>query len=100
MGIVLDRLSSIDERTGGSRVDQVRPRRRRRSRAGVTAAFAVVLVSGCGSDHESRDNLTADATTSRTGAGSTLDVVASFYPLQFVVERVGGGRVMVENLTA
>ena len=34
----------------------------------------------------------------RTDAGGRLDVVAAFYPLQFVAERVGGDRVRVTNL--
>ena len=33
------------------------------------------------------------------GAAGRLDVVASFYPLQYVVERVGGNHVAVTNLT-
>ena len=32
-------------------------------------------------------------------AGDTVQVLASFYPLQFVAERVGGDRVEVSNLT-
>ncbi len=32
-------------------------------------------------------------------AGEQLRVVASFYPLEFVVDRIGGGRVRVTNLT-
>ncbi len=33
------------------------------------------------------------------GDGDTVQVLASFYPLQFVAERVGGDRVEVSNLT-
>ena len=52
----------------------------------VTAAAA--LLSSCSSQESSA----ADTPTS-------LSVVASFYPLQYVVERVGGADVTVTNLT-
>lgn len=37
--------------------------------------------------------------TSAPASAATIHVVASFYPLQYVVQRVGGDRVSVENLT-
>ena len=43
--------------------------------------------------------LTGCAATPPTPADGRLAVVASFYPLQFVVERVGGDRVAVTTLT-
>jgi len=46
----------------------------------------------CGSD------ASTDAEPSAAG-GASIEVVASFYPLQYVVERVGGDRVSVANLT-
>src|SRR3954453_22500835 len=38
-------------------------------------------------------------TSSATAATDAFQVVASFYPLQFIVERIGGARVHVSNLT-
>jgi len=48
------------------------------------------LLASCGSDTNS------SAPAASAGA---LDVVASFYPLQYVVDRVGGSHVSVANLT-
>ncbi len=45
---------------------------------------------GCGNDGGS------DGTAA---AGGGVAVVTSFYPLQYVVDRVGGDRVTVTNLT-
>ncbi|KUG57000.1 ABC transporter substrate-binding protein [Kocuria rosea subsp. polaris] len=41
----------------------------------------------------------ADPAATAGGSGGTLDVQASFYPLQYVTERVGGDHVQVESLT-
>jgi zinc transport system substrate-binding protein len=41
----------------------------------------------------------SDAPSPSSAGGSVLQVVASFYPLQYVVERIGGDRVSVSNLT-
>jgi len=51
-------------------------------------ATGLLLSLSCGSD-----------TTSSGASPGTIEVVASFYPLQYVVERVGGGHVSVANLT-
>jgi zinc transport system substrate-binding protein len=63
----------------------------RRSRqvalAVVTALCAAAAVSSCSSD------------TGGDAAGGTVSVIASFYPLAFVVDRVGGDRVDVTDLT-
>lgn len=59
----------------------------RRSTAVMSACAALFLAAGCGDDSQS----TAD--------GPTVEVIASFYPLQFVVEQVGGELVQVTNLT-
>jgi zinc transport system substrate-binding protein len=48
----------------------------------------VVIAAGCGGDGESR-----------AGPGETIAVAASFYPLAFAAEQVGGDAVAVENLT-
>jgi zinc transport system substrate-binding protein len=45
------------------------------------------LAAGCGGDR------------TQTGAAGRLPVVANFYPVQFLAERVGGDRVTVTNLT-
>ena len=42
---------------------------------------------------------TAAACSGRSESGAAIDVVVSFYPLQFVAERVGGDDVSVTNLT-
>ena len=51
-------------------------------------ATGLLLSLSCGSD-----------TTSSGASPGSVEVVASFYPLQYVVERVGGGHVSVANLT-
>jgi zinc transport system substrate-binding protein len=56
-------------------------------RAGLAATLAAVVVgsaAGCGASQP---------------GGDGLSIVAGFYPLQFVAERVGGDRVRVANLT-
>src|SRR6188472_3259990 len=50
----------------------------------ATAALGTAGLAGCGS--------------SQSGEGRT-SVVASFYPLAFAAERIGGDRVSVTNLT-
>ncbi len=62
----------------------------------LSAASALVLavsagVAGCGD---------ADNPDSAGGGAGRLKVVASFYPLQFVTEKIGGDRVSVTSLTA
>ena len=52
-------------------------------------AITGLAITGCGSNAPATN---ADATQS-------LAVVASFYPLQFVAEQVGGDRATVTNLT-
>ena len=53
------------------------------------AALAVLTLAGCGSD---------DAGGS--SGGDKLDVVVSFYPLEFIAKSVGGDAVSVTTLTA
>lgn len=55
------------------------------------ALGAVALVAGCTADQGSGQG--------SSGSDSALAVVASFYPLQYVVERVGGADVTASNLT-
>jgi zinc transport system substrate-binding protein len=50
----------------------------------LAAGIALTTLSACSSDESS--------------SGGTIDVVAAFYPLQFVAERVGGDAVRVTNL--
>jgi zinc transport system substrate-binding protein len=52
------------------------------------AALAIGVAAGCGSGP------TAGATPNK------IDMVAAFYPLQFLAERIGGDRVTVTNLVA
>jgi len=67
--------------------------RSRRSFAAVAVVVGALALTGCSS---------GTGTGSAPGGGSTgpLPVVTAFYPLQFVVERVGGDRVSVTSLTA
>jgi zinc transport system substrate-binding protein len=51
------------------------------------AAVAVITLAGCGD-------------SSAGGSGGKLDVVASFYPLEFIARSVGGDAVNVTTLTA
>lgn len=51
------------------------------------AAIALVTLTGCGD-------------SSAGGSGGKLDVVASFYPLEFIAKSVGGDAVNVTTLTA
>jgi zinc transport system substrate-binding protein len=55
----------------------------------LTAALAL---SSCASG-------SGDPSAAAGGSGGTLSVQASFYPLQYVTERVGGDLVQVESLT-
>ncbi|WP_433167521.1 metal ABC transporter substrate-binding protein [Kribbella sp. CA-247076] len=56
--------------------------------AGATALAAALTLAGCG-----------DSSASGSG-GDKLDVVASFYPLEFIARTVGGDAVNVTTLTA
>jgi zinc transport system substrate-binding protein len=56
-----------------------------RSAAGAAALLALVVTTACGSDAPSAGD-------------DGIDVVAGFYPLQFVTERVGGDGVRVRAL--
>ncbi|MFF2621040.1 metal ABC transporter substrate-binding protein [Oerskovia jenensis] len=70
------------------------PRRLLRSRAALATSVALaatLTLAACGSGDASGGGGSGDS--------DTLDVLASFYPLQFVAERVGGDRVSVSNLT-
>lgn len=60
------------------------------ARAMVAAAFAALLLAGCGPD---------PVATSGGAAGEEVDVLAAFYPFEYVASTVGGDRVRVENLT-
>jgi len=58
-----------------------------RGAATLAAVLATAVTAACGAD-------------TGPGAGGKLGVVASFYPLQFVAERIGGDAAAVANLTA
>jgi len=60
------------------------------ARATVAAAFAALLLAGCGAD---------PVATSGGAAGAEVDVLAAFYPFEYVASTVGGDRVRVQNLT-
>ncbi|OON80878.1 metal ABC transporter substrate-binding protein [Streptomyces tsukubensis] len=67
-------------------------RRRSISATAVTAlaALGAVALSSCSSSGASADD---------GGKGGKLDVVASFYPMQFLAEQIGGDHVNVSTLT-
>lgn len=71
---------------GGS----LRARWRSTLRLGAAPAVLALLLSGCGS--------ASDGDTD-AAAGAGVDVAASFYPLAFVVARVGGGNINLTDLT-
>ena len=56
----------------------------------VLAATTAAVLSACGSPL---------ATAGQSGAAGKLAVVASFYPLQFATQQIGGDHVVVTNLT-
>ncbi|MFJ5935602.1 metal ABC transporter substrate-binding protein [Streptomyces sp. NPDC093071] len=52
-------------------------------------ALGLVSLSACAGTSDAADG----------GKGGKLDVVASFYPMQYLAEQIGGGHVSVETLT-
>ncbi|MER5945164.1 metal ABC transporter substrate-binding protein [Streptomyces sp. NPDC001904] len=70
-----------------------RPRRRLISTTAVagTTALGIALLSACSS------STAADGKSG--GKDGKLDVVASFYPMQYLAEQIGGDHVAVTNLT-
>ncbi|MEU4064003.1 metal ABC transporter substrate-binding protein [Streptomyces wedmorensis] len=52
-------------------------------------ALGVVSLSACAGTSDAADK----------GSGGKLDVVASFYPMQYLAEQIGGGHVAVNTLT-
>ncbi|WP_418276547.1 metal ABC transporter substrate-binding protein [Isoptericola jiangsuensis] len=62
------------------------PRTRHALAASLVLALPAVALTACSSDDG-------------TGDDGTLQVLASFYPLQYVAEQVGGDLVSVDNLT-
>lgn len=62
-------------------------------RASVASMLVPILALGaCTSDR-------ADTSAVSGSGADTVSVIASFYPLAFIAERIGGGRVTVVNLT-
>lgn len=68
-------------------------------RGAAVVAVAAFALAGCGGDDGSASTTSDAGTTAGSASGDAISVVASFYPLQFVVERVGGDAVDVANLT-
>lgn len=66
------------------------PQKKQRQRVTVAAAFAGLLLAGCGA---------GSPVASGGAAGAEVDVLAAFYPFEYVARTVGGDRVTVENLT-
>lgn len=72
----------------------LRPRRTRRARrlisltaTATTAALGLTLLSACSSSGEAG------------GSDGKLDITASFYPMSYLAEQIGGSHVRVSNLT-
>ncbi|NGO47261.1 zinc ABC transporter substrate-binding protein [Streptomyces ureilyticus] len=55
----------------------------------AATALAIGTLSGCSSDSKAAEG----------AGGGKLDVVASFYPMQFLAEQIGGDHVSVTSLT-
>jgi len=73
--------------------------RTRRARAAAIAIAAASLAT-IGTHLTAGASTVPDSTVpDSTGAEATIDAVASFYPLQFAAEQVGGSLVTVANLT-
>ncbi|MEU8763967.1 metal ABC transporter substrate-binding protein [Streptomyces sp. NPDC048659] len=53
------------------------------------AALGLLTLSACSGTSDAADK----------GSGGKLDVVASFYPMQYLAEQIGGGHVAVDTLT-
>lgn len=74
-----------------------------RGTGAVAAALACVLLgaAGCaGTGGENGDQpRSASGSAAGNGTGSGLRLLASFYPLQWTAEQVGGGRISVQSLT-
>ncbi|AKT51135.1 metal ABC transporter substrate-binding protein [Arsenicicoccus sp. oral taxon 190] len=68
----------------------------RRMPLAASAALTALALAGCGSAGAGG---AAGSGGSGGGAGDKLDVVVSFYPLQYAVEQIGGQHVAVTNLT-
>lgn len=66
----------------------MKPRNRIAFAVPLLSAFALTACAGGGTE-----------TSAAAGEGSPLKVMASFYPLQYVTEQVGGDLVKVESLT-
>ncbi|WP_069387844.1 metal ABC transporter substrate-binding protein [Cellulosimicrobium cellulans] len=67
-----------------------RPAPRRRALVASALAATALIVAGCSS---------GDAGETGASGDGRLEVLASFYPLQYVAEHVGGEHVAVSNLT-
>jgi len=59
---------------------------------------SLVLLTGCGATPTSQGASTDEGLTSDTFDSATLKAVAAFYPLQFILERVGGEHVTITSL--
>jgi zinc transport system substrate-binding protein len=59
-------------------------------RSAMVAACVLIVVASCGDD--------SDAASGQTSSGDVISIEASFYPLQWMAEQVGGDRVEVASL--
>lgn len=61
-------------------------------------ALGALVLAGCSTGDTSDDTPSADSTSGAASSGAVLAVGASFYPLQFIAERVGGDLASVTSL--
>jgi zinc transport system substrate-binding protein len=64
----------------------------RPARGAVVAVLALLVLASCGGDD-------SDAASGQPASGQTLSIEASFYPLQWMAQQVGGDHVDVASLT-
>ncbi|MCA0435969.1 MAG: metal ABC transporter substrate-binding protein [Austwickia sp.] len=71
----------------------------RRTAPAALLAAALLTAAGCGSSGTGTSAGAGPTDAAKAPAGEKVQVVASFYPLEYAVQRVGGDHVSVTNLT-
>lgn len=64
----------------------------------AAGALGALVLAGCSTNDTSGDAPSAGSTSGAASSGAVLAVGASFYPLQFIAERVGGDLASVTSL--
>ncbi|WP_265522053.1 metal ABC transporter substrate-binding protein [Oerskovia flava] len=73
--------------------------RRLAAASAAVTLLAVAVLTGCSTDDGTGTGTAAGADETAEASGGDVQVLASFYPLQYVAEQIGGDRVTVSNLT-